>query len=82
MMVALKEKNLPGAPLAARSSLLWAQNFVDQDWEDWNSNHTKWCVTYLHFIQDFRLADNAKKDDSEYWNFSTTTVLFKKEALL
>ncbi|PIN24941.1 hypothetical protein CDL12_02329 [Handroanthus impetiginosus] len=37
MMVALKEKNLPGAPLAARASLLWAQNYVDQDWEDWNS---------------------------------------------
>ncbi|KAK4423805.1 protein PLASTID REDOX INSENSITIVE 2, chloroplastic [Sesamum alatum] len=37
MMVALKEKNLPGAPLAARASLLWAQDYVDQDWEDWNS---------------------------------------------
>ncbi|KAH6801921.1 Serine/Threonine-kinase [Perilla frutescens var. frutescens] len=37
MMIALKEKNLPGAPLAARSSLLWAQNFIDQDWEFWNS---------------------------------------------
>ncbi|KAL8550448.1 hypothetical protein ACS0TY_009036 [Phlomoides rotata] len=37
MMVALKEKNLPGAPVAARASLLWAQNYVDQDWEDWNS---------------------------------------------
>ncbi|KAL0372406.1 UNVERIFIED_CONTAM: protein PLASTID REDOX INSENSITIVE 2, chloroplastic [Sesamum calycinum] len=37
MMVALKEKNLPGAPLAARASLLWAQNYVDDDWEDWNS---------------------------------------------
>ncbi|KAG8383153.1 hypothetical protein BUALT_Bualt05G0155000 [Buddleja alternifolia] len=37
MMVALKEKNLPGAPLAARASLLWAQNYVDQDWKDWNS---------------------------------------------
>ncbi|KAL0447105.1 UNVERIFIED_CONTAM: protein PLASTID REDOX INSENSITIVE 2, chloroplastic [Sesamum latifolium] len=37
MMVTLKEKNLPGAPLAARASLLWAQNYVDEDWEDWNS---------------------------------------------
>ncbi|KAK4399742.1 protein PLASTID REDOX INSENSITIVE 2, chloroplastic [Sesamum angolense] len=37
MMVALKEKNLPGAPLAARASLLWAQNYIDEDWEDWNS---------------------------------------------
>ncbi|CAL5349967.1 unnamed protein product [Camellia sinensis] len=37
MLVALKEKKLPGAPLAARASLLWAQNYVDQDWEIWNS---------------------------------------------
>ncbi|XP_011071061.1 protein PLASTID REDOX INSENSITIVE 2-like [Sesamum indicum] len=37
MMVSLKEKNLPGAPLAARASLLWAQNYVDEDWENWNS---------------------------------------------
>ncbi|RVX10594.1 Protein plastid redox insensitive 2, chloroplastic [Vitis vinifera] len=36
MLVALKEKKLPGAPLAARASLLWAQNYVDQDWEVWN----------------------------------------------
>ncbi|KAL7110270.1 hypothetical protein ACP275_05G014300 [Erythranthe tilingii] len=41
MMVALNEKNLPGAPLAARASLLWAQNHVDQDWEDWNSKLRK-----------------------------------------
>ncbi|KAJ9172082.1 hypothetical protein P3X46_015368 [Hevea brasiliensis] len=38
MLVALKERKLPGAPLAARESLLWAQNYVDQDWEAWNSN--------------------------------------------
>ncbi|KAG8663304.1 protein PLASTID REDOX INSENSITIVE 2, chloroplastic [Manihot esculenta] len=38
MLVALKERKLPGAPLAARESLLWAQSFVDQDWEVWNSN--------------------------------------------
>lgn len=37
MMVALKEKNLPGAVLAARASLLWAQDYVDQDWEVWNT---------------------------------------------
>lgn len=37
MMLALKEKNLAGASTAARASLLWAQNFVDRDWEDWNS---------------------------------------------
>ncbi|EOY00368.1 hypothetical protein QUC31_014308 [Theobroma cacao] len=38
MFVALKEKKLPGAPVAARASLLWAQNYVDHDWEVWNSN--------------------------------------------
>ncbi|XP_061358710.1 protein PLASTID REDOX INSENSITIVE 2, chloroplastic-like [Gastrolobium bilobum] len=37
MLVALKKKKLPGAPLAARASLLWAQNYVDEDWEVWNS---------------------------------------------
>ncbi|KAI3452769.1 hypothetical protein Pfo_009432 [Paulownia fortunei] len=41
MMVALKEKNLPGAPLAARASLLWAQNYVEEDWEIWNSRSHK-----------------------------------------
>ncbi|XVF02393.1 hypothetical protein REPUB_Repub04eG0172000 [Reevesia pubescens] len=38
MFVVLKEKKLPGAPVAARASLLWAQNNVDHDWEVWNSN--------------------------------------------
>ncbi|XP_057419831.1 protein PLASTID REDOX INSENSITIVE 2, chloroplastic-like [Lotus japonicus] len=37
MLVALKKKKLPGAPLAARASLLWAQNYVDHDWEVRNS---------------------------------------------
>ena len=38
MLLALKEeKKLPGAPVAARAALLWAQNYVDQDWELWNS---------------------------------------------
>ncbi|KAK7386905.1 hypothetical protein VNO78_27273 [Psophocarpus tetragonolobus] len=37
MMVALRKKKLPGAALAARASLLWAQNYVDKDWEVWNS---------------------------------------------
>ncbi|GAB4839845.1 hypothetical protein Ancab_020555 [Ancistrocladus abbreviatus] len=32
MLVALKEKKLPGAPLAARASLLWAQSDIDHDW--------------------------------------------------
>ncbi|XP_028754381.1 protein PLASTID REDOX INSENSITIVE 2, chloroplastic-like [Neltuma alba] len=37
MLIALKKKKLPGAPLAARTSLLWAQNYVDDDWQVWNS---------------------------------------------
>ncbi|XP_058752866.1 protein PLASTID REDOX INSENSITIVE 2, chloroplastic-like [Vicia villosa] len=37
MLVALKKKKLPGASLAARASLLWAQNHVDEDWKVWNS---------------------------------------------
>ena len=41
MMIALKERNLAGASLAARISLLWAQNYVDQDWEVWNSKPPK-----------------------------------------
>ncbi|XP_019262191.1 PREDICTED: protein PLASTID REDOX INSENSITIVE 2-like [Nicotiana attenuata] len=41
MMVALKERKLPGAALAARASLLWAQNYVDQDWETWNSKRLR-----------------------------------------
>lgn len=41
MMVALKERKLSGAVSAARASLLWAQNYVDQDWENWNSKHLR-----------------------------------------
>ncbi|XP_043707721.1 protein PLASTID REDOX INSENSITIVE 2, chloroplastic-like [Telopea speciosissima] len=41
MLVALKEKKLPGAPVAARAALLWAQNYVDNDWEVWNSQLPK-----------------------------------------
>lgn len=41
MLIALKEKTLPGAPVAARASLLWAQNYVDQDWEFWNLKRVK-----------------------------------------
>ncbi|KAK1423032.1 hypothetical protein QVD17_18325 [Tagetes erecta] len=37
MLIELKQKRLPGANLAARSSLLWAQNYLDRDWEIWNS---------------------------------------------
>ncbi|XP_021908797.1 protein PLASTID REDOX INSENSITIVE 2-like isoform X2 [Carica papaya] len=39
MLVALKERKLSGAAVAARASLLWAQKFVDQDWEVWNSDN-------------------------------------------
>ncbi|XP_010928564.1 protein PLASTID REDOX INSENSITIVE 2, chloroplastic [Elaeis guineensis] len=41
MLLALKEKKLPGAPVAARAALLWAQNYVDQDWDIWTSQHSK-----------------------------------------
>ncbi|XP_056165045.1 protein PLASTID REDOX INSENSITIVE 2, chloroplastic isoform X3 [Syzygium oleosum] len=40
MLVALKENNLTGATLAVRASMLWAQNFVDQDWEIWNTRRS------------------------------------------
>ncbi|KAG9451122.1 hypothetical protein H6P81_011087 [Aristolochia fimbriata] len=38
MLLALKDKKLPGAPVAARTALLWAQNHVDRDWEAWTSS--------------------------------------------
>ncbi|URE30180.1 hypothetical protein MUK42_16516 [Musa troglodytarum] len=41
MLLALKEKKLPGAPAAARAALLWAQNYVDQDWEIWTSQQSQ-----------------------------------------
>ncbi|XP_023513727.1 protein PLASTID REDOX INSENSITIVE 2, chloroplastic-like isoform X2 [Cucurbita pepo subsp. pepo] len=37
MFIALNERKLPGAPLAARTSLLWAQNYLDHDWNIWIS---------------------------------------------
>lgn len=37
MLLALKERKLPGASVAAREALLWAQNYLDRDWEIWNS---------------------------------------------
>ncbi|KAM0943135.1 putative protein PLASTID REDOX INSENSITIVE 2 [Dioscorea sansibarensis] len=37
MLLTLTEKKLPGAPIAARAALLWAQNYVDKDWEIWSS---------------------------------------------
>ncbi|XP_038891536.1 protein PLASTID REDOX INSENSITIVE 2, chloroplastic-like [Benincasa hispida] len=36
MFIALNERKLPGAALAARTSLLWAQNHLDHDWNIWN----------------------------------------------
>ncbi|XP_057542179.1 protein PLASTID REDOX INSENSITIVE 2, chloroplastic-like isoform X2 [Amaranthus tricolor] len=38
MLIAIKDNNLPGAALAARTSLLWAQNYLDCDWQAWNSS--------------------------------------------
>lgn len=41
ILVSLKEKKMPGAPLAARTSLLWAQKHLDEDWKAWMSiQHT------------------------------------------
>ncbi|KAE9454071.1 hypothetical protein C3L33_14035, partial [Rhododendron williamsianum] len=37
MFVALNEKKLPRPSVAARACLLWAQKYVDEDWEVWNS---------------------------------------------
>ncbi|KAI3729043.1 hypothetical protein L6452_17689 [Arctium lappa] len=37
MLIELKRRKLPGANLAARASLLWAQNYLDHDWEIWIS---------------------------------------------
>ncbi|KAI3824915.1 hypothetical protein L1987_06388 [Smallanthus sonchifolius] len=37
MLIELKQKKLPGANLAARASLLLAQNYLDRDWKIWNS---------------------------------------------
>ncbi|KAG6469228.1 hypothetical protein ZIOFF_073934 [Zingiber officinale] len=36
MLLGLKVNKLPGAAVAARAALLWAQNCLDQDWEIWN----------------------------------------------
>ncbi|KAJ8439500.1 hypothetical protein Cgig2_007017 [Carnegiea gigantea] len=33
MLIALKDNGLPGAALAARASLLWAQDHIDHDWQ-------------------------------------------------
>lgn len=41
MLVVLKEKRLAGAAPAARASLLWAQNHLDQDWQLWTSRPTR-----------------------------------------
>ncbi|KAG6396516.1 hypothetical protein SASPL_142667 [Salvia splendens] len=41
MMLAIKDRKLAGAALAARASALWAQSYVDRDWEDWISKQDK-----------------------------------------
>ncbi|XP_021741844.1 protein PLASTID REDOX INSENSITIVE 2-like [Chenopodium quinoa] len=48
MLIALKDKNLPAAPLATRASLLWAQNCIDRDWRAWNSSASNSQVNH-HF---------------------------------
>lgn len=37
MLLAVKERRLPGAAVAARAAILWAQNYLDKDWEIWNN---------------------------------------------
>ncbi|GJR55156.1 plastid REDOX insensitive 2, chloroplastic-like protein isoform X1 [Tanacetum coccineum] len=37
MFIELKQRRLPGADVAARASLLWAQNYLDHDWQIWNA---------------------------------------------
>ncbi|KAJ4747616.1 Serine/Threonine-kinase [Rhynchospora pubera] len=37
MAEAIKEKELPGSPQAARAAVVWAQNNIDKDWEKWNA---------------------------------------------
>ncbi|KAK1381448.1 protein PLASTID REDOX INSENSITIVE 2, chloroplastic [Heracleum sosnowskyi] len=34
----LNERGLPGGPQAARAAVKWAQDCVDKDWKEWNSN--------------------------------------------
>lgn len=31
----LHERGIPGASMAARVAVKWAQNFVDKDWKEW-----------------------------------------------
>ncbi|XP_071696002.1 protein PLASTID REDOX INSENSITIVE 2, chloroplastic-like [Rutidosis leptorrhynchoides] len=39
MLIELKQRKLPGANSAARAALLWAQNYLDHDWQIWNSKY-------------------------------------------
>lgn len=50
MLVVLKEKRLAGAAPAARASLLWAQNHLDQDWQLWTSRPTRGFIAESSFI--------------------------------
>ncbi|XP_058115520.1 protein PLASTID REDOX INSENSITIVE 2, chloroplastic [Magnolia sinica] len=34
----LNERGLPGGPQAARAAVVWAQNHVDKDWNEWTGN--------------------------------------------
>ncbi|KAF3336117.1 hypothetical protein FCM35_KLT20624 [Carex littledalei] len=35
MADAIREKELPGAPQAARAAVVWAQNNIDNHWKEW-----------------------------------------------
>ncbi|GAB2297323.1 hypothetical protein Dimus_031433 [Dionaea muscipula] len=62
MFVALKYLKLPGAALAARASLLWAQRCIDRDWEIWRlttSNPNKKIKHTLRVL--FLIRSSASK---------------------
>lgn len=54
MMLALKDENLPGAAFAARAAVLWAQSYLDRDWESWhaaNRQTSLWSVLMLSLVR-------------------------------
>lgn len=89
MLVAIKDKKLPGAPFAARAALLWAQNYVDQDWEVWNSKLTMWFlfiiwiirqvnnVSWVYFKLLIPLSWKSKKENVEARSVSITIYYWR-----
>lgn len=72
MLLALKEKKLPGAAVAARAALLWAQNYVDQDWEIWTSQQPKWSVVNsLPFIQNVQTRSATDGIMTLFWKLKS-----------